>query len=339
MADTDILSANKPSNLVLEKQRRTYISSCETNIPVVCLMGPTAVGKTDLAMQLTQIFPFDIISVDSGMIYRGLDIGTAKPSREQLNSFPHQLVDICELWEIYSAGQFFKDAYLAIEKIIAKQRIPLLVGGTMMYFKVLQQGISNLPTADANVRRKIVTLALKFGWGAMHARLAKIDPKAAERIQLNDSQRIQRALEVYELTGKGISVLHELESPKPLPYKVINIIIYPESRDEQKLKIFQRLQSMLAQGFIAEVEQLRKHESLHIDLPAIRTVGYRQVWQYLENKITYAEMMAQVLVATNQLAKRQGTWLRSWDAIKFYREVGDTDKLLVKIIKAIKPKL
>lgn len=282
------------------------------NLPVICLMGPTAAGKTDIAVSLVQQLPCQIISVDSAMVYRGMDIGTAKPSADILKIAPHRLLDICDPAESYSAGHFREDALREINSIIEHKQIPLLVGGTMLYFHALQQGLASLPRANAEVRERINQEAQLYGWQNMHKRLQKIDPVAAERIHPNDPQRLQRALEIYEVTGKNLTTLLEEEAKQKLPYQFINIAIIPTDRSSLHKRIAQRFDEMLQQGFIAEVEKLYHRDDLHADLPSIRAVGYRQLWDYLAGNITFAEMQERAVIATRQLAKRQITWLRRW---------------------------
>lgn len=286
---------------------------------IICLMGPTAAGKTALALQLVRELPCSIISVDSGMIYRDMDIGTAKPTFAEQRLAPHRLIDICDPQETYSAARFRRDAVQAIEEIFREGHIPLLVGGTMLYFKVLQYGISPLPVADARIRAELSAIAMQHaeGWQHLHARLQQVDAAAAQRIAPNDAQRIQRALEVYAITGKSMSELHTAHPPIALPYRVLNVVLTPPllrvDADLQR-KIETRLQLMLQQGFVDEVRRLYTRGDLHVDLPALRTVGYRQVWQYLAGAMDYATMQERIVIATRQLAKRQLTWLRSWRA-------------------------
>lgn len=280
---------------------------------VICLLGPTASGKTDLAIELFNKGPFDIISVDSAMVYRGMDIGTAKPDPILLQRVPHQLIDICEPTEAYSAAQFRTDAQLAIKRSFTLKRIPLLVGGTMLYFKALQQGLSPLPVADPEIRAQLSAEAEQLGWASLYAKLQRIDPLSAARIHPNDPQRIQRALEVYLITGKTMSFLLTEHPQQPLPYQTINLILAPAERSRLKERITHRFSEMLTKGLIHEVEQLRsKYSALTADMPAMRSVGYRQVWQYLDGEISYQEMQKQGVYATEQLAKRQFTWLRAW---------------------------
>lgn len=279
---------------------------------IICLMGPTASGKTALAIELSQKIPCDIISVDSGMIYRDMNIGTAKPSPAELAIAPHRLIDIIDPSESYSAAQFCRDASQEISRILDAGRIPLLVGGTMLYFRALQQGLSAIPPADVEIRAQINFAAANSSWRELHAKLARVDPISAARISPNDAQRISRALEVYELTGSTLTQLHQQNKPEPFPYKMINLAIIPADRELLQNRIKQRFYSMLATGFIDEVEMLHKRGDLSSSLPAMRAVGYRQVWQYLSGELTYPEMEERAIIATRQLAKRQLTWLRSW---------------------------
>lgn len=290
----------------------------KSKIPIICLLGPTASGKTNLAIQLIQKLPCEIISVDSGMIYREMDIGTAKPTAEELKIAPHRLINICDPIETYSAAKFRADALQEIENIIAQERMPLLVGGTMLYFRALQQGLSQMPSANQEIRAQISQTAEKIGWPALHAKLASIDQISAARISPNDAQRLQRALEVYELTGLTLTQLCEQNRPQPLPYEFINIALIPENREIIHARIRLRLEKMLADGLVEEVEKLFQRGDLHPDLPSMRTVGYRQVWQFLAGKINHQEMIEQILIATRQLAKRQLTWLRSWPNLSVF---------------------
>ena len=279
---------------------------------VVCLMGPTASGKTRVAIELVRRLPFEIISVDSAMVYREMDIGTAKPSQQTLADAPHRLINLCDPKEPYSAGQFYQEASREIQKIHQQNRIPLLVGGTMLYFHVLQQGFSDLPSADKTLRNKIQQEADQKGWEALHQKLSHLDPEAARQIHSNDSQRIQRALEVYALTGQPLSAIQKIKQLPPMPYRFINIIIAPEKRELLHQRIADRFDQMLKNGFIEEVQQLYHRGDLNADLPAIRTVGYRQAWAYLKGKYDYDTMRLKAIAATRQLAKRQLTWLRRW---------------------------
>ena len=281
-------------------------------------MGPTASGKTDIAIFLSENFPVDIISVDSALVYRGLDIGSAKPSAEELAKAPHRLIDVVDPAEAYSAARFRKDALKEMAAIIEAGRIPLLVGGTMLYFRALLQGLSELPASDEMTRKKIEQLANEIGWEKMHQRLAEVDPEAAKRIHPNDPQRISRALEVYEMTGKAMSQLQKAQKSEPLPYQVLKLALIPSDRAVLHQRIEKRFGLMLEQGLIDEVKTLRSRGDLHEDLPAIRAVGYRQVWDYLASRIDYTEMQERGVIATRQLAKRQLTWLRSEKDLTIY---------------------
>lgn len=282
---------------------------------VICLMGPTAAGKTKVGITLSKKLPCDIISVDSGMIYRGMDIGTAKPTIEEQKIAPHRLINIIDPSETYSAGQFRLDAIQEIKNILANGRIPLLVGGTMLYFKVLQGGLSVLPEADATVREKILQDAEQLGWQVLHEKLAEIDPISAGRIHPCDSQRLQRALEVYELTGKSMTELFIEKSVEPAPYEFLNLALIPADRSILHEHIEKRFDQMLELGFIEEIEKLFERGDLHPDMASMRTVGYRQAWRYLAGETKFNKMREQVIAATRQLAKRQLTWLRSWGQI------------------------
>lgn len=281
--------------------------------PVICLFGPTASGKTPLASELVSRLPCDIISVDSAMIYRGMDIGTAKPTAAELAIAPHRLIDILDPAERYSAGQFIRDAMREIESITAAGRIPLLVGGTMLYFKALQAGLANLPKADPVLRETLTDRVAAEGLAVLHEELQQCDPKAAAKIQPQDSQRILRALEVFLTSGKPISQWQK-ENRLPLAdYAIHNFALMGEDRAWLHGRIAQRFDQMLNEGFLDEVATLYKRPDLSSDLPSIRSVGYRQVWQYLAGEINRDTMREQAVAATRQLAKRQITWIRSWD--------------------------
>lgn len=279
--------------------------------PVIFLMGPTASGKTELALAMQRQFELEIISVDSAMVYRGLDIGTAKPAAALLARIPHHLINICEPTERYSAGKFRDDALRLIEEIHSRDKIPLLVGGTGLYFRSLEQGISELPPADARVRGQLEQQAREQGWRFMHERLAAIDPDSARRIHPNDPQRIQRALEVYEITGKTLSEYFAEGRQMALPFAIMKLIIGPEQRQELHQRIEKRFLAMIDAGLLDEVRKLHANPALNAGLPAMRLVGYRQVWRYLDGEIDYEQMLEQGIVATRQLAKRQMTWLRA----------------------------
>jgi len=274
-------------------------------------MGPTASGKTALAMALQDALPCDIVSVDSALIYRDMDIGTAKPTKEELADYPHRLINLRDASESYSAADFCRDALAEIAEIRSKNRIPLLVGGTMMYFKSLIEGISPLPTANAEVREKIEAEANEFGWQVMHEKLAEVDPISAERIHPNDPQRLTRAIEVYRLTGNTLTQLTQIKGDK-LAGNVLQLAITPKERSTLHERIALRYQQMIDLGFEQEVAKLKSRDDLHQDLPSIRCVGYRQMWQYLDGEYDHDEMVFRGICATRQLAKRQLTWLRNW---------------------------
>ncbi|KTD25541.1 tRNA (adenosine(37)-N6)-dimethylallyltransferase MiaA [Legionella maceachernii] len=278
---------------------------------IFCLMGPTASGKTALACELVKRFPFEIISVDSAMIYREMDIGTAKPSPEELAIAPHHLIDIIDPPESYSAAQFCEDAVKLVEEIYSRQRFPLMVGGTMMYFHALQQGLSPLPHADEELRASLSQQANLHGWAYLHEQLAQVDPQSALRIHPNDAQRIQRALEVYHLTGKPLSSFWS-EQKENQNYHFVNLVLFPQDRNWLHARIAARFEHMLEQGFVYEVAQLLQKWHLTLTCPAIRCVGYRQVVDYLAGDYDYETLRQKGIAATRQLAKRQLTWLRSW---------------------------
>ncbi|XQW84849.1 tRNA (adenosine(37)-N6)-dimethylallyltransferase MiaA [Thalassotalea piscium] len=279
--------------------------------PVVCIMGPTASGKTALAMALHDSIESDIISVDSALVYRDMDIGTAKPTLEELAQYPHRLINIKDASESYSAAEFCKDALKEIAEIRANNRVPILVGGTMMYFKSLIDGISPLPEADAETRAEIEKEALTKGWEYLHQQLLSVDPESGNRIHQNDPQRITRALEVYRLSGKTMTELTKVKGPR-LSGNVLQFAIAPKERSDLHARIALRFEQMISQDFEQEVDKLRMRGDLHQDLPSIRCVGYRQMWQYLEGDYDHKEMVFKGICATRQLAKRQLTWLRNW---------------------------
>jgi tRNA dimethylallyltransferase len=279
--------------------------------PAIFLMGPTASGKTDLAMQLVDQYPCDIISVDSALIYKQMDIGTAKPTAAEQARAPHRLIDILDPVESYSVADFRKDAMREMADISQKGRIPLLVGGTMMYFKALLDGLSPLPQSNSAVRADIQKRAKADGWLALYQELLAIDPVSAQRIHPNDPQRLIRALEVFHITGKSMTELSKVRS-KSIPYKVKQFTISPEHRNSLHERIALRFEQMIKSGLQAEVERLRSRGDLHLDLPSMRCVGYRQMWHYLDGEYDHNEMVYRGIVATRQLAKRQLTWLKSW---------------------------
>lgn len=291
--------------------------------PAIFLMGPTASGKTDLALQLAEALPCDLVSVDSAMVYRGMDIGTAKPSPEVLAAFPHRLVDICDPVDSYSAAQFRDDALAAMAEITARGRIPLLVGGTMLYFKALQDGLADMPSADPAVRARLELEAATQGLGALHRRLAEVDPESAARIHPTDPQRLVRALEVFELSGLTLSEHRHRQilqkgsgsDGRQLPYTVAQLAIAPERRELLHQRIAVRFRQMVEQGLLEEVETLRRRGDLHLGLPSMRCVGYRQAWEHLDGSLSREAFVERGIVATRQLAKRQFTWLRSWQGL------------------------
>ena len=278
--------------------------------PAIFLMGPTATGKTDLAIELCKELPCDIISVDSVMVYRGMDIGSAKPDAATLAEAPHRLIDICDPAEPFSAAQFRQRAIEEINEIQSRGRIPLLAGGTMLYFRALEQGLSALPSSDAAVRGQLEAEMNEHGLAHLHDRLAQVDPEAAARIHANDPQRTLRALEVFELSGEPMSSLLRLEIKNDFPCRPVKIVLTPMDRAVLHQRIEQRFQIMIEQGFVAEVESLFQREDLHADLPAIRAVGYRQVWEHLEGQWDHDTMIEKGVIATRQFAKRQLTWLK-----------------------------
>lgn len=293
----------------------------------IFLMGPTASGKTDLAIKLVTEYNCEIISVDSALIYKGMDIGTAKPSVAELQKAPHALVDIIDPLQSYSAGDFREDALRLMDEITKRGNTPLLVGGTMLYYKALVDGLSPLPSADPEIRVQIEKEVNEKGWEFLHNKLALIDPVAAKRIHVNDPQRLSRALEVYYISGKSMTELTAIKSD-PIPFNIKQFAIAPTEKTVLHERIELRFKMMLDAGFEQEVKNLRKRGDLHLDLPSMRCVGYRQMWQYLEGEIDHNEMLFRGVVATRQLAKRQMTWLRSWQNLAWL-ESGDKDNFAV----------
>lgn len=299
--------------------------------PAILLMGPTASGKTKLAIDLVERGPFEIISVDSGMVYRDMNIGTAKPDAATLARAPHRLINIIDPRDSYSAARFRADALREMAAITAGGRIPLLVGGTMLYFRVLLEGLATMPDADPALRAQIDEDAARRGWPALHARLAEVDPLTAARLQPNDSQRLQRALEVYALTGKPLSQWHaEQAPPEALPYQFTRIALAPPDRAVLHERIEQRFDEMLAQGLVDEVAGLKARPELHAGLPSMRAVGYAQIWAHLDGEYDAAEMRLRGIYATRQLAKRQHTWLRRFPEVQWHdgAEDGLAERLL-----------
>ena len=280
----------------------------------VFIMGPTATGKTDLAIALYNEIASELISVDSALVYRGMEIGTAKPDSETLRQSPHHLIDIIDPAEVYSAGQFRDDALQLMQQNIENQRTPILVGGTMLYFKTLQNGMADMPEVPATIKQAIELEAVESGIAAMHDRLKKVDPESALRIHSNDTQRIKRALELFDYTNKNLSEFWREQASSKVktgfPYQRIKIALMPPDRVELRKRITQRLDNMLQSGFIEEVEVLFNRSELHAEMPSIRAVGYRQVWAYLVGEYGFEEMREKAIIATAQLAKRQMTWLR-----------------------------
>jgi len=303
--------------------------------PAILLMGPTAVGKTALALDLVRRLPCDIISVDSGQVYRGMDIGTAKPGQEVLRAAPHRLIDIRDPGERYSAAGFREDALTEMRDIVRAGRIPLLVGGTMLYFRALTQGLSTLPAADDAIRTQLEAEAAARGWDALHARLAGVDPRAAARIHPNDPQRIQRALEVYEITGVPMSELQAARQTQAAApdYDFTRLVLMPQDREVLRQTIETRFHTMLEHGLLDEVEALQRRGDLHAGLPSMRAVGYRQVWAYLAGEIDHATMVGQAVTATRQYAKRQLTWLRSERESRIF--LLPDSALLDKVLKSL----
>ncbi len=301
--------------------------------PAIFIMGPTASGKTALAMSLLEHLPVELISVDSALIYRGMDVGTAKPTAEELSHAPHRLIDILDPSEAYSAADFRADALREMAEITARNKIPLLVGGTMMYFKALLEGLSPLPPADADVRQRIEAQAAESGWESLHAQLREIDPVAALRIHPNDPQRLSRALEVFFISGKTLTELTKI-SGETLPYHVHQFAIAPTRRELLHERIEQRFSQMLLNGFEDEVRTLKARGDLHTDLPSIRCVGYRQMWSYLSGETDYDDMVYRGVCATRQLAKRQMTWLRGWEGVEWL-DTEKPDEALSRVIQVV----
>jgi tRNA dimethylallyltransferase len=277
----------------------------------IFILGPTASGKTALAMELADRYPVELISIDSAQVFRDMNIGTAKPDADTLARYPHHLIDLISPEENYSAARFCSDALQAMADITARGKIPLLVGGTMLYYKALTEGLADMPKADAAIRAQIDAEAAVQGWPHMHAELAKLDPESATRLKPNDSQRIQRALEVVRLTGKTMAEIYAQQAPQPLPYRRLTIALMPTDRVWLHDRIAQRFDIMLAQGLVEETQALRNKYNLHAELPSMRSVGYRQVWEMLESEIPPQELRDRGIFATRQFAKRQITWLNS----------------------------
>ena len=302
--------------------------------PAIFLMGPTASGKTALSVQLAQQLNAEIISVDSALVFKGMDIGTAKPTLEERAGIPHHLIDILDPVESFSTGAFRKRALDLMAEITARGKVPLLVGGTMLYFNSLYYGLAQLPTADVALRAQLEAEAEAVGRHAMHQQLQAIDPVAAARIHPNDPQRVQRAIEVYRLTGKAMTQLHAEAKAEEIPYQKIKLIIAPRDRAILHQKIAQRFKQMLQQGFVAEVDALYRRGDLTEQMPSMRAVGYRQIRSYLQGEISFEDMQEKGIAATRQLAKRQFTWLRrETEAKKFYTEDATVFNSLLKVVQ------
>jgi tRNA dimethylallyltransferase len=286
--------------------------------PAIALMGPTASGKTRLALALAAAFPIEVVSVDSAQIYREMDLGTAKPSLSERRAVPHHLIDIIDPTESYSAARFRADALRLMKEISARGRVPLLAGGTMLYFKALREGLSELPESDPGMRERIDAEATVRGWPALHAELARVDAKTAARVKPNDAQRIQRALEVFRVIGTPMSQLLGRRKQTLLPFRLIELALIPSDRGALHRRIEQRFDAMLKAGLVEELRALRERYTLRSGLPSMRCVGYRQAWQFLEGEIDRGELRDRGIFATRQLAKRQLTWLRATQGLKTF---------------------
>lgn len=304
------------------------------NSPAICLMGPTASGKTALAIELVQRLPLEIVSVDSAQIYKTMDIGTGKPDAKTLTLAPHRLIDFLDPLESYSAARFCEDARREMANIRAAGKVPLLVGGTMLYFKALRDGLASMPAADERVRADILNQASAKGWAAIHTELAAVDPIAASRIHPNDPQRLQRALEVFRVSGRSLSDWQAMQSPLPDGGDAfVFLSIQPADRSVLHHRIERRFRQMLEDGLVEEVEALYARGDLGPELPSVRSVGYRQVWQYLSQEVGFDGMVERGIIATRQLAKRQITWLRSWPSLQNFDS--DDKNLIDGVIRSI----
>jgi tRNA dimethylallyltransferase len=302
----------------------------------IFLMGPTASGKTDLAVRLVEALPLEIVSVDSALVYRDMDIGTAKPDKETLRRAPHHLINLLDPSERYSAGRFRKDALQAMNEIHARGKVPLLVGGTMLYFKALLGGLEELPDTDEEIRQRLLDQQQQLGNEAMHARLREVDPVSAERIRPSDPQRILRALEVYESSGTALSSW-QAGAGERIPWDIQSWALVPEDRALLRERIALRFEQMLAAGFLDEVRALHARGYLDPSLPSIRCVGYRQAWDFLEGRLELGEWVEKAITATRQLAKRQLTWLRNWDdpALRRMDPFADPDEIFNKVLEDV----
>ncbi|HBA00602.1 MAG TPA: tRNA (adenosine(37)-N6)-dimethylallyltransferase MiaA [Halomonas sp.] len=296
----------------------------------IFLMGPTAAGKTDAAIALHERLGHELISVDSAMVYQGMDVGSAKPSAAELARAPHRLIDIRDPADPYSAADFREDALREMRQISAAGQVPLLVGGTMLYYKRLVEGVANLPAADAAIREHLENQRQQEGLIGLHRTLAEVDPPSAARIHPNDPQRLMRALEVFYASGRPMSELWAEQRPETFPWRVLSVALAPQDRKVLHQRIALRFESMLAEGLIDEVAALKKRDDLHIDLPSMKSVGYRQVWEYLNGAYDRDELVSRGVIATRQLAKRQLTWLRSWPSLTWIdsQQPDALDKLL-----------
>jgi tRNA dimethylallyltransferase len=295
------------------------------------LLGPTASGKSALAVRMADKLPVEIVSLDSALVYRGMDIGTAKPGAELRAQVPHHLIDIIDPDQSYSAGRWREDCISTVQEVLSRNHVPLIVGGTMLYYRALTAGLDALPQADARIRAEIDTLAAERGWPAVHAELARVDAASAQRIKPNDPQRIQRALEVWKLTGKPLSALQGVTGPQ-LPFAVKGIALFPD-RAALHQRIAARFDAMLKLGLVDEVKRLKKQYRLDASMPSMRAVGYRQVWEFLAEEISEAQMRERAVAATRQLAKRQYTWLRSFpDLLRLETGAGDPAAALERIL-------
>lgn len=300
----------------------------------IFLMGPTAAGKTDTAIALHESLGHELISVDSAMVYRGMDIGSAKPSAGELARAPHHLIDVRDPAEPYSAADFRDDALGLMRQISAAGKVPLLVGGTMLYYKQLVEGVANLPSADPLIRQRLEAQRQAEGLISLHQQLAKVDAASARRIHPNDPQRLMRALEVYYVSGRPMSELWAEQRPETFPWRVLSIGLAPADRSLLHQRIAQRFEGMLNEGLINEVAALKKRNDIHSDLPAMKSVGYRQVWEYLEDAYDYATLSERGVIATRQLAKRQLTWLRSWHELTWIDS--QRSNALDKVLKLVR---
>lgn len=302
---------------------------------VFCLLGPTASGKTELALSLAEDFPLEIVSVDSALVYRGMNIGSAKPSPAILECYPHHLIDIREPSEPYSAADFAEDASSIIEEICARGKLPFLVGGTPLYFQALEQGLSTMPKAQPEIRQNLQNILAQKGLAVLYERLAKVDPHSAQKISMNDPQRILRALEIYEATGQTLSSFWEQAPKTAPPYKFVNLGILPLDRAALHARIAERFDRMLAQGFLEEVKSLMARPDFDAHLPAFKSVGYRQAIEHLQGLTDFASFRERGLAATRQLAKRQMTWLRHWPGLVVFEEAGGALRYLQNVLNKL----